>query len=661
MNKLNKRIKNILNKDVTGFLNKYKIPLVGIMIVVLLACIGMVVTFAFYQVADTTPIVGGSVADISDLDIRVMAEERDSSGNGLGTYGIYPYIPKAGYKYNSTKSYCTNGSVIKFDEVYFGADITSLGHDVCYLYFDSTAQLDITLNVYAENVGVATGSNGLEGVGEYTKLDTTTLPSIGYEINTQLSSCENGSSVTYIVSENLFSVEAVGKDVCNVYMDAMDVDIALAVKVQTKKNIDNYMELNNVPSTAFYSLNTTKSSCTGTSTISLENQRVVVSATGRTNCVAFLDVATGPILESMKVTGGASSATVALTNSNLGSNPTTYYYSSDGGETYTSSTNSTYTFSNLTNPENNLMAYSVDASGNTSRIISTSTYSYYGLVDYSNQIQTKTIAEPGYYKLETWGAQGGNADSTYIGGYGGYSVGYIYLNANDKLYVVIGGAGVTGSQSIGNISGGYNGGGGVQISATDSGCNHIYGSGGGATHIAKSVQGTGLLSDYADAKEDVIIVSGGGGGGRNQSNHVAEARWGYGGSGGGATAGVVQSSYGSATELSNVTIMSGTQTTGSAFGKGQDASVQAGGGGGWYGGYSGFDGYNYTGSAGGGSGYIGHFDLRNKIMYCYNCSTNTTDEAKTQTTTCHNANATENCAKEGNGFAIITYVGTTLE
>lgn len=650
MNKLSKRIKNILNKDVTGFLNKYKIPLVGIMIVVLLACIGMVVTFAFYQVADTTPIVGGSVADISDLDIRVMAEERDSSGNGLGTYGIYPYIPKAGYKYNSTKSYCTNGSVIKFDEVYFGADITSLGHDVCYLYFDSTAQLDITLNVYAENVGVATGSNGLEGVGEYTKLDTTTLPSIGYEINTQLSSCENGSSVTYIVSENLFSVEAVGKDVCNVYMDAMDVDIALAVKVQTKKNVDNYMELNSVPSTAFYSLNTTKSSCTGTSTISLENQRVVVSATGRTNCVAFLDVSTGPILESMKVTGGASSSTVALTNSNLGSNPTTYYYSADGGETYTSSTNSTYTFNNLTNPENNLMAYSVDASGNTSRIISTSTYSYYGLVNYSNQIQTKTIAEPGYYKLETWGAQGGG-DSTYLGGYGGYSVGYMYLDSNTNLYIAIGGAGSYCTGTSCTAAGGYNGGGSCLAYANSS---STCGGGGGATHIATTNAAT--LADLKDNIQNLVMVAGGGGGGNfcNQWNYAS------GGSGGGAT-GVASVDMDAPDWSGNggPGATGGTQTSGSAFGKGQSAvgtENRVGGGGGYYGGLGGL-----INGAGGGSGYIGHFDLRNKIMYCYNCSTNTTDEAKTQTTTCHSANATENCAKEGNGFAIITYVGTTLE
>lgn len=103
MDRLRVKLKKILNKDVTSLLNKYKIPLVSIAVVVVLACIGLIVTYAFYQVVDTKPIIGGSTTEISDLDVRIMAEERDVNGNGLGSYGLYPYIPKAGYKYNSTK------------------------------------------------------------------------------------------------------------------------------------------------------------------------------------------------------------------------------------------------------------------------------------------------------------------------------------------------------------------------------------------------------------------------------------------------------------------------------------------------------------------------------------------------------------------------------
>ena len=266
MDRLRNKIKKILNKDVTSILNKHKIPLVGIAIVALLACIGLVVTYAFYQVVDTKPIIGGSTSEISDLDIRVMAEERDTNGNGLNSYGLYPYIPKAGYKYNESKSKCTNGSVINYDSTSYSADITAYGHDVCYLYFDSIAQLDITLNVYAENVD----SDG-NGNGEYTKLETTALPTIGYELNETKSKCQNGSSVTYSAAENLFTVESSNKDVCDIYMDAMDVDIALKIYVQAKKNSSLYYEAKKIPENNFYVLGT-KSACTGTSTMSIKNQ-----------------------------------------------------------------------------------------------------------------------------------------------------------------------------------------------------------------------------------------------------------------------------------------------------------------------------------------------------------------------------------------------------
>lgn len=644
MEKLFKKIKNILNKDVTSFLDKYKIPLVGILVVVLLACIGVVVTFAFYQVSDTKPIIGGSTADISDLDIRVMAEERDTNGNGLNSYSLYPYIPKAGYEYNSIKSYCTNGSTINYDESKFDADITSNGHDVCYLYFDSTAQLDITLNVYAENVD----SDG-EGNGEYTKLDTTALPSIGYEIDTTLSSCTNGSTVTYDVSENLFSVDADGKDVCNVYMKAMDVDIALKIYIQAKKNSTLYYEAASIPKTSFYSLNSEKSACTGTSTMSIKNQKVIIGATGRTNCVAYLDVTSGPMLESMKVSGGDTSVTINLTNSTLGTTPSTYYYSKDGGSTYVSSTNSSYTFTNLSNPANEFMAYSLDSTGKSSRVMATSTYSYYGLVDYSNQIQTKQITEPGYYKLEVWGAQGGG-NSTYVGGYGGYSVGHISLEANQNLYIAIGGSGnyCTGSGCV--STGGYNGGGScMAYTSSTSTC----GSGGGATHIATT---SNTLANLSNNIASIIIVAGGGGGG-NLCNSCCN--YASGGHGGGATA-VGAINIGASDFASNggTAAVGGNQTTGYAFGQGQGSSTSpiVGAGGGYYGGVS-----SQINGAGGGSGYIGNTKLTNKIMYCYNCAVNNNDSTKTQTTTCHSASATEKCAKEGNGFATITYVGKNLE
>lgn len=658
MNKLLNRIKKILNKDVTAFLNKNKIPLISIVIVVLLACVGLIVTYAFYQVVDVKPIIGGATSEISDLDIRIMAEERDANGNGLNTYGLYPYIPKAGYVYNETKSKCTNGSTIKYDSKNYSADITALGHDVCYLYFDSTAQLDITLNVYAENVD----SDG-NGNGEYTKLETTALPTIGYEINASKSKCQNGSTVTYSAADNLFSVESNQKDVCDVYMDAMDVDIALKIYVQAKKNSATYYEAKTIPSNLFYALST-KSACTGTSTMSIKNQKIVIAATGRTSCVAYLDVSSGPIPESMQNTVNGQNVTITFENSNLGTTPTTYYYSSDNGATYVSSTSNTYTFTGLTPLTSfTFKAYSVDAAGNTSRILTTTAEIDYVLnkpFEYTNAAQPFDVIVTGYYKFEVWGAEGGYRSSQSYSGKGGYSAGTIKLNAGDKLYVYTGGQGgaTTCSTKTSSIcAGGFNGG----------GYRYNYPGGGGASDIR-------INEDSLLAR---VIVAGGGG---SDGATTKIGMYGGGTSGGAATQSYGSYGYGGTQTgfTTTVTALTTQPTTNSSsnypggfgfggFGVHQSSGYAGAGGGGWYGGCgsvpdgSGDD----DRGGGGGSGFV--YTGQNvtvpsgstyKITSQYAMTSTTLAAGNTSFTSPTGASET---GHTGNGYAKVTFVGQTLE
>lgn len=658
MNKLLNRIKKILNKDVTAFLNKNKIPLISIVIVVLLSCVGLIVTYAFYQVVDVKPIIGGATSEISDLDIRIMAEERDANGNGLNTYGLYPYIPKAGYVYNETKSKCTNGSTIKYDSKNYSADITALGHDVCYLYFDSTAQLDITLNVYAENVD----SDG-NGNGEYTKLETTALPTIGYEINASKSKCQNGSTVTYSAADNLFSVESNQKDVCDVYMDAMDVDIALKIYVQAKKNSATYYEAKTIPSNLFYALST-KSACTGTSTMSIKNQKIVIAATGRTSCVAYLDVSSGPIPESMQNTVNGQNVTITFENSNLGTTPTTYYYSSDNGATYVSSTSNTYTFTGLTPLTSfTFKAYSVDAAGNTSRILTTTAEIDYVLnkpFEYTNAAQPFDVIVTGYYKFEVWGAEGGYRSSQSYSGKGGYSAGTIKLNAGDKLYVYTGGQGgaTTCSTKTSSIcAGGFNGG----------GYRYNYPGGGGASDIR-------INEDSLLAR---VIVAGGGG---SDGATTKIGMYGGGTSGGAATQSYGSYGYGGTQTgfTTTVTALTTQPTTNSSsnypggfgfggFGVHQSSGYAGAGGGGWYGGCgsvpdgSGDD----DRGGGGGSGFV--YTGQNvtvpsgstyKITSQYAMTSTTLAAGNTSFTSPTGASET---GHTGNGYAKVTFVGRTLE
>ena len=276
----------------------------------------------------------------------------------------------------------------------------------------------------------------------------------------------------------------------------------------------------------------------------------------------------------------------------------------------------------------------------------------------------------GKYKLETWGAQGGNYDDTYYGGYGGYSTGEITLEKNQNLFLNVGGLGNTGSS--GNIAGGYNGG-GMGFAQGD---HYSYaGGGGGATHVAIT---SGVLSSLESKKDDILIVSGGGGGVSRWSYNGSSFSYTSGGNAGGFTGkspDVV--SLGSAWKTTIAT--GGTQTSGGqgvsggvltngtyntkysgAFGQGASTDGKCGdsgaggsgaGGGGFYGGGAGA----VKGGAGG-SSYIGNSLLTNKVMYCYNCTESSEEATKTISATCTSATPTANCAKSGNGYARITLI-----
>src|SRR5574344_2175577 len=250
---------------------------------------------------------------------------------------------------------------------------------------------------------------------------------------------------------------------------------------------------------------------------------------------------------------------------------------------------------------------------------------------YIGSEESFSILASGYYNLEGWGAQGGTYNSTYYGGYGAYSSGIVYLEKGSTIYVNVGGVGTcTGS---GLINGGYNGGGNAYTSRG----NGFYScAGGGATTISVS---SGLLSSLSTSLNNILIVGAGGGG---STYRVTDGySYFYGGAGGGILG---NSSHGSS----------------GLGGKYSSGTQLSGGGGGLYGGESGND----TGG-GGGSSYIGKSLLVSsstitKHMTCYNCQTSTDASTMTNTTTNVGSTATTDYAKSGNGYAKITYLGTTL-
>ena len=274
---------------------------------------------------------------------------------------------------------------------------------------------------------------------------------------------------------------------------------------------------------------------------------------------------------------------------------------------------------------------------------------------YTGKEETYTAPTDGTYKLETWGAQGGTVvySSTYDGGYGGYSSGYVTLNKGDKLYVNVGGQGSGGIATM-NYAGGYNGGGNTNGT---SGSDHYHSSGGGATHISSV---SGILSKLSDSLDSILIVSGGGGG---SYRHTAGGSYSSIGGSGGGYIGSDATTSGS----NGMQGIGGTQTSGrdynASFGQGgqPNASYGSAGGGGFYGGgaSNGKTMSNGNSGGGGGSGYIGNSKLTNKAMYCYNCEESSDESTKTISTTNVSETPTANYAKIGNGYAKITKIDNT--
>ena len=270
--------------------------------------------------------------------------------------------------------------------------------------------------------------------------------------------------------------------------------------------------------------------------------------------------------------------------------------------------------------------------------------------DYTGKEQTFKVGRTGTYKLETWGAQGNSINQNSASGVGGYSVGNIELAYREVLYI-----------SVGDQKSGFNGGG---LQQNDFNLSN----GGGATHIAKI---SGILSNLSLNLEEVIIVAGGGGSDSKYSNISLIP----GGSGGGLYGGnpyyanyaettyVLSNNYGATQNSSGVSSPTDDKKYCSPSFPYPDISINRGSfgigaigsGGGWYGGaYYRLCNRFYSGS--GGSGYIGNSLLYNKAMYCYNCEESTEESTKTISTTCTSKTPTENCSKQGNGYARITFI-----
>lgn len=207
------------------------------------------------------------------------------------------------------------------------------------------------------------------------------------------------------------------------------------------------------------------------------------------------------------------------------------------------------------------------------------------LFEYKGSTESFTVPVDGTYTLECWGAGAKH---------GGKSEGNYQAQKNQILYICVGSSGTDGSKSVPGV-GGYNGGG-------NGGSSPGYtcgGGGSGATHICLQ---DGLLKELKTAYDNnqLLMVAGG------QGGSIGSADGPYGGGIEG----------GKPTSWNGIVHAAATQSSGYAFGTGQNGrngtratngggEGSGGSGGGLYGGYAPqHTGTNSNSSGGGGSGYV---------------------------------------------------------
>ncbi len=291
----------------------------------------------------------------------------------------------------------------------------------------------------------------------------------------------------------------------------------------------------------------------------------------------------------------------------------------------------------------------------------------------TGKIESYTAPRSGYYLLEGWGAQGGDADQEekpeygYMkGGKGGYSYGTVYLNEGQNVYIAVGGEGK--SENVAQtkerdriIPGGFNGGGATHGGSPDT--YKIIASGGGATHFALETSdaagfpANGTLANYVNIKDKVLLVAGGGGGALYCRYNTTTGYFvAYGGCGGGEIGGSGKVIASGMAGFTGAEITGGAQEQQSGdpsqrygtFGQGANADLSSGdsgGGGGWYGGSKLEKANGLSGmSGGGGSGHV------NSELIINGATIGGDNEFASPT-------GEQETGHSGDGFAKITFIG----
>jgi hypothetical protein len=286
LNKSKIIVKNLFNKkNIADFLKTNRIEVIIFLIVTLLVSLTFYLSYAYFTGSASSSVIKGLVGSISNADIKinVFTENRNASGVGDGTYTKTTDIPQAGYDINSSTSGCSNSSTYSYNSSTKTITINAPGKDTCNFYFSATGQLDVNINIYAQN----RDQNGVAIADSYSLVDD--VPEAGYELNTTSSSCTNGSTYTFDNTTNAFTITASGRDTCNFYFmstSTADIQVQIYSKPNNCTTSCYYEKVATIPNGKTF--NSTRSTCTN-GTISYTDSKIVVVAPGKTICGAYFD------------------------------------------------------------------------------------------------------------------------------------------------------------------------------------------------------------------------------------------------------------------------------------------------------------------------------------------------------------------------------------
>lgn len=169
---------------------------------------------------------------------------------------------------------------------------------------------DVSIKVYRENKN----ENGV-GINTYS-LSYYVPSSASYNYVSSKTVCGTGITITKYENQK-FYVDATKKGKCKVYFDAIDGyidDYEVNLFVQNEvgnTNDNNYNKMGQLPlyeTGYYYTINTSKTSCTNGATVSIEGRNIVVLAIKKSVCNVYADKnsdSVGPTVSNLSVDGKA--------------------------------------------------------------------------------------------------------------------------------------------------------------------------------------------------------------------------------------------------------------------------------------------------------------------------------------------------------------------